>query len=620
MIPREFTFLAIGIGLMVGVVMTAANVYLGLYAGMTITASIPAAVIAMAVFRGILRRQSILESNLVQTIASAGESIAGGVIFTLPALVLVGVWQDFRFWPTSLIAIAGGLLGVAFMVPLRRALIVEEKELTYPEGVACAAVLKTGSSESVSGVWMIAKGLLVGGIVKFCSSALGALAGAVEYAARVKNSVFYFGADISPALMAVGYIVRLPIAMLVFLGGAIGWLLAIPMFGIFGIPEALEGKTAGETAWNLWESKIRYMGVGAMVVGGLASIFSVRSGIASGFKRLAGVGRARSNEKTIRTELDISPLGLAGALVGAVVLVFFLYWSLVGSWPVSLLTTGIMVALAFVFVAVSSYVVGLVGTSNNPVSGMTISALLATAALFLALGYQGDSAILATLGVAAVVCCAATTAGDCSQDLKTGVLVGATPRCQQYGQILGVLIPVFVVAPVLSLLHSSYGIGEQLKAPQATLFASLAEALFGDKDLPYNMVAYGAAIGIVVLIADAFLKRTRSSYRLYLMPLAVGIYLPITLSAPILFGGLVRHFAERGRKTQPGETDSGVLLGSGFIAGEAIMGILIALLVFLNVDTKMSLNINIKLVLSVLVLAAVAVYLFFTGRAKAKTP
>ncbi len=615
MIPREFTFLAIGIGLMVGVVMTAANVYLGLYAGMTITASIPAAVIAMAVFRGILRRQSILESNLVQTIASAGESIAGGVIFTLPALVLVGVWQDFRFWPTTLIAIAGGLLGVAFMVPLRRALIVEEKELTYPEGVACAAVLKTGSSESLSGVWMIAKGLLVGGIVKFCSGALGALSGVVEYAARVKNSIFYFGADISPALMAVGYIVRLPIAMLVFLGGAVGWLLAIPMFGIFGIPEVLEGETAGQTAWNLWKAKIRYMGVGAMVVGGLASIFSVRSGIASGFRRLAGVGLVQPNEKTIRTERDISPLGLAGALVGAVVLVFFLYWSLVGSWPVSLLTTGIMVALAFVFVAVSSYVVGLVGTSNNPVSGMTISALLATAALFLALGYQGDSAILSTLGVAAVVCCAATTAGDCSQDLKTGVLVGATPRYQQYGQILGVLIPVFVVAPVLSLLHSSYGIGEQLKAPQATLFASLAEALFGDKDLPYDMVAYGAAIGVVVLIADAFLKRARSPYRLYLMPLAVGIYLPITLSAPILFGGLVRYFAERSRQSRPGETDSGVLLGSGFIAGEAIMGILIALLVFLNVDAK-----NIKLVTSTLVLGAVAVYLFFTGRAKAKTP
>ena len=612
MIPREFTFLAIGVGLMVGVVMTAANVYLGLYAGMTISASIPAAVIAMAVFRGILRRQSILESNLVQTIASAGESIAGGIIFTLPALVLVGAWQDFRFWPTTLIAIAGGLLGVAFMVPLRRALIVEEKELTYPEGVACAAVLKTGSSESISGVWMIVKGLLVGGFVKFCSGALGVLSGSVEYAARVKNSVFFFGADISPALLAVGYIVRLQIAMLVFLGGAVGWLLAIPMFGIFGIPETLEGETAGKTAWNLWEAEIRYMGVGAMVVGGLASIFSVRSGIAAGFKRLAGVGRSRTNEKTTRTERDISPLGLAGALVGAVVLVFFLYWSLVGSWPISLLTTGIMVALAFVFVAVSSYVVGLVGTSNNPVSGMTISALLATAALFLVLGYQGDSAILSTLGVAAVVCCAATTAGDCSQDLKTGVLVGATPRCQQYGQIIGVLIPAFVIAPVLSLLHSSYGIGEQLKAPQATLFASLAKALFGDEDLPYDMVAYGAAIGIVVLIADAFLKRARAPYRLYLMPLAVGIYLPITLAVPILFGGLVRFFAERGRKVRPGETDSGVLLGSGFIAGEAIMGILIALLVFLNVDAKLA--------LSALALAAAAIYLFCAGRTKRKTP
>lgn len=617
MIPREFTFLAIGVGLMVGVVMTAANVYLGLYAGMTVSASIPAAVIAMAVFRGILRRQSILESNLVQTIASAGESIAGGIIFTLPALVLVGAWQDFRFWPTTLIAIAGGLLGVAFMVPLRRALIVEEKELTYPEGVACAAVLKTGSSESISGVWMIVKGLLVGGIVKFCAGALGVLSGSVEYAARVKNSVFFFGADISPALLAVGYIVRLQIAMLVFLGGAVGWLLAIPMFGI---PEALEGETASEMARNLWKAKIRYMGVGAMVVGGLASIFSVRSGIAAGFRRLASVGRSRTNEKTTRTERDISPLGLAGALVGAVVLVFLLYWSIVGSWPISLLTTGIMVALAFVFVAVSSYVVGLVGTSNNPVSGMTISALLATAALFLVLGYQGDSAILSTLGVAAVVCCAATTAGDCSQDLKTGILVGATPRCQQYGQIIGVLIPAFVIAPVLSLLHSSYGIGEQLKAPQATLFASLAKALFGDEDLPYDMVAYGAAIGIVVLIADAFLKHARAPYRLYLMPLAVGIYLPITLAVPILFGGLVRFFAERGRKVHPGETDSGVLLGSGFIAGEAIMGILIALLVFLNVDAKLPLSMNLKLALSALALAAAAIYLFCAGRIKQKTP
>ncbi len=616
MIPREFTFLAIGVGVLVGVVMTAANVYLGLLAGMTVSASIPAAVIAMAVFRGILRRQSILESNVVQTIASAGESIAAGIIFTVPAMVLVEVWQDFRLWPTTLIGIAGGLLGVAFMVPLRRALIVEEKELIYPEGVACATVLKSGSSERGSGVKMIVQGLIIGGVIKFFSEALKVLLKDVQYAASVKNSVFFFGTSVSSALLAVGYIVRLPIAMLVFLGGAIGWVFAIPMFGI---PEELAGEPPVEVANELWNNKIRYMGVGAMVVGGLASIFSVRAGIVSGLKRLAAIYRGWESDATARTERDIPLDGLTGAIAAAAVLVFFLYWELAESPAVSVLATGLMIALAFVFVAVSSYIVGLVGSSNNPVSGMTISALLATAALFLVLGYQGDSAILATLGVAAVVCCAATTSGDCSQDLKTGVLVGATPRCQQYGQIIGVLIPTFTIAPVLSLLHSSYGIGDQLKAPQATLFASIMKALFREGELPYDMVVYGAVIGVVVLIADAGLKRAQSPYRLHLMPLAVGIYLPLTLAVPILLGGLMRYFAERGRRVDAGSSDAGVLAGSGFIAGEALMGILIAGLIFAGIvdrDSQLLLPHGVSAVLSVGVLVAAALYLFRTGRRK----
>ncbi len=613
MVPREFTFLAIGIGLMVGVVMTAANVYLGLYAGMTVSASIPAAVIAMGVFRGILKRQSILESNLVQTIASAGESIAGGIIFTLPALVLVGAWADFQFWPTTLIAIAGGLLGVAFMVPLRRALIVEEKGLTYPEGVACATVLEEGSSDSTKGVLMIVKGLVVGGVVKFLSGGLALLHGSVEFATKIKNSVFFFGTDVSPALLAVGYIVRLQIAMHVFLGGMIGWVFAIPMMGV---PEAMAGETTLDTAWGLWSTQVRYMGVGAMVVGGIASIFSVRSGIASGLRQLAATYQSKGGASSERTETDIPLGGLLAVLAAAVVLVFGIYWSLVGSLPVTLFTTVVMVILAFIFVAVSSYIVGLVGTSNNPVSGMTISALLATAILFLLLGYKGDSAILVTLGVAAVVCCAATTAGDCSQDLKTGVLVGATPKYQQIGQVMGVLVPAFVIAPVLTLLHSSYGIGDELKAPQATLFASLTQALFGDGELPYRMVGIGAVIGVLVLAADAALKRSGSSTRLYLMPLAVGIYLPITLAVPILLGGLVRYGVERGQKVQSSDSDSGVLLSSGFIAGESIMGILIALLIFAQQDWKLQ-NVSPSLAtgLSLVALGLVLGYLYRVGRA-----
>jgi putative OPT family oligopeptide transporter len=626
MVPREFTFLAVGVGLMVGVVMTAANVYLGLYAGMTVSASIPAAVIAMGVFRGILKRQSILESNLVQTIASAGESIAGGIIFTLPALVLVGAWQDFKFWPTTLIAIAGGLLGVGFMVPLRRALIIEEKALTYPEGVACATVLESGSSDSGDGIKMIAKGLLIGGVIKFFSGGLALLQGSVEYATKIKNSVFFVGTDVSPALLAVGYIVRLQIAMLVFIGGAIGWVFGIPLFGV---PAELSAESNLDTAWTLWSTQIRYMGVGAMVVGGVFSIISVRSGIVSGLRRLVDTYQGRTNVTAERTELDIPLSGLVAILTVAVALVFGIYWTLVGSFAVSLFTTVVMVALAFIFVAVSSYIVGLVGTSNNPVSGMTISALLVTAVLFLILGYKGDSAILATLGVAAVVCCAATTSGDCSQDLKTGVLVGATPKYQQMGQVIGVLIPAFVIAPVLSLLHSSYGIGTGLKAPQATLFASLTQALFGDGALPYRMVAIGAVLGVVVLIADNGLEKAKSRYRLHLMPLAVGIYLPITLAVPILLGGIMRYFVERHRaaESEGSDSDSGVLVSSGFIAGESIMGILIALLIFMNIDLTAALTkflgreegasllgSGLSSFLSIGVLAAVAYYVFRVGR------
>lgn len=612
--PRELTVASIGLGILIGVIMTAANVYLGLYAGMTVSASIPAAVIAMGVYKGILRREALHESNIVQTMASAGESLAAGVIFTLPALVIVGAWSDFNFWQTSMIAIAGGLLGVIFMIPLRKALIVEDKTLIYPEGVACAAVLNSANSTEAksNGFMVILKGLAFGGIFKFLSGSLGLIKGSVEAATKLGSSSLFVGTDISPALLSVGYIVKIEVAILVFIGGILGWSVAIPMMGT---PVAHSGMSALDLAWSLWSSEVRYIGVGAMIVGGVWSIISVRRGIVSGLNGLKAA-YADKNAVIDREHKDLPLPLMAGIMMACLLVMLFVYNQLIGSLGLSIFTTFIMMIAAFVFVAVSSYIVGLVGSSNNPVSGMTISALLATAAFFLILGFKGESAILTTLGVAAVVCCAACTAGDCSQDLKTGSIIKATPKSQQIAQVIGVVIPAFVIAPVLSLLHEAYGIGTGLKAPQATLFASITKALFGEGTLPINMVVIGAVLGVIVLVVDSvFLKDKK--FRLHLMPLAVGIYLPVTLAVPILLGGLIRWFVDRKVGERLESEDDGVLLSSGFIAGEAVMGVLVAILLYVNIDLKVS-GISDHLLegFSVLALAFVSWYLYKTAKAR----
>lgn len=604
---KEFTISAVLIGIIIAIIMTAANVYLGLYAGMTVSASIPAAVIAMGVYKGILRTDSVHQSNIVQTMASAGESLAAGIIFTLPALVIIGAWKDFQFWPTSLIAIAGGLLGIIFMIPLRKALIQNEEELTYPEGVACAAVLRSGDAESgKAGFITILKGLGLGALFKFVGSGLKLFVGSFEIAKKVKGASLFFGFDVSPALLAVGYIVNIHVASLVFIGGAIGFFFAIPLIGT---PYGMEDKSAIDLAWTLWSTQVRYLGVGAMIVGGLWSIVSVRKGITQGLKGLKGM--SANSGQTERTETDMPLMGMMVVMLTCFAIMIGLYNSMIDNMGITFFTTILMILCSFVFVAVSSYIVGLVGSSNNPVSGMTISALLVSAALFLVLGYQGDSAILATLGVAAVVCCAACTAGDCSQDLKTGFLIGATPKHQQYAQIIGVVIPALVIAPVLSLLHSAYGIGTGLKAPQATLFASITKALFGEGELPVNMVVYGALFGIFIILVDSiFLKNKK--FRLHLMPLAVGIYLPVTLAIPIFLGGLIRYKVEKSRKKEVDESkDQGVLLGSGFIAGEAIMGVGIAIVLYMAGDAlSLSINPALREGLSVVAFLAIASYLY----------
>ncbi len=610
----ELTIKAVVIGVALGILMTAANTYLGLYAGMTVSASIPAAVISMGILRGILRKGTILENNIVQTIASAGESLAAGIIFTIPALVITGVWKDFRFWPVTLVAILGGMLGILFMIPLRRALIVEEVELKYPEGVACAEVLEVGETGG-SGVIYVFSAMALGAVFKFLGTGVGLIKGAVEGAFKTGKTAFFFGSDISPALVAVGYIVGFNVALLIFLGGAIGWIFGIPIYYLIaGYPG---GESVVDVMYGTWNSHIRFMGVGAMIVGGVWSIIGVRKGIVKGVQgAVAGYKGMKEGETFERTQKDINIVGIMGMLIPTTILVYALYTVLTGHLGIGLVAGTVMIIASFFFVAVSSYIVGLVGSSNNPVSGMTISTVLFASALLLVFGMKGDSGIIAALGVAGVVCCAACTAGDVSQDLKTGYLVGATPWKQQWAQVIGVIAPAFVIAPILTVLHKSYGIGvevtpgvEFLKAPQANLFASIVQAMFNpDASMPWGMVIAGMAVGIAIITLDEFLKRSGSGFRTYVMPVAVGIYLPWSLGVPIFIGGIAA--AITGRIVDAGKAKEsvhrGVLVGSGLIAGEALMGIIMAFLIVLGINLpKVGLPEIAKEAISVLLLLGV---------------
>jgi putative OPT family oligopeptide transporter len=577
----EITIRALILGGILSIVMGAANTYLGLYAGMTVAASIPAAVISMALLRGVLGGGSILENNIVQTMASTGESLAAGVIFTVPALVMVGAWQDFKFWPTTLIAMLGGLLGIIFMVPMRKALIVDRPDLIYPEGIACAEVLTVGE-EKGTGIRYIAQGLVVGAVFKLAVNAFQAVQVVVEGAIAKGRTVLYMGSDMSVALMAVGYIVNLQIAALITLGGSIGWLIAIPIMGGY------EGGSTVDHAFDLWSNHVRYIGVGTMLVGGVWSIFQVRKGIVAGVTGLKQLDGKAGQVEVLRTERNMSLPWLFGIFMATIFATFAFYDYLVGSWKIAALTAAIMVFTAFLFVAVATYIAGLVGSSNSPVSGMTICALLIAAGVMLALGIRGESAILATLGIAGVVCCATCTSGDVAQDLKTGLLVGATPAKQQWTEVIGAIIPAFFFAPILTVLHSSYGIGTDapgaLRAPQAALFASLTEGFFGEGVLPWNMIGIGAAIGVVLIVVNRMLEASGSTFRTHVMPVAVGIYLPLSLDIPILIGGLLRYFSTRRRGETDEARDPGILFGSGLIAGEALMGILIAGFVFFGTE------------------------------------
>jgi putative OPT family oligopeptide transporter len=590
----EITVKAVALGVILAVVLAGANAYLGLFAGMPVSASIPAAVISMGVLK-LFRRSNILENNIVQTCASAGESLAAGVIFTLPALVLLGRWAQFDYWQTVLIAGFGGVLGVLFTVPLRRALIVEQP-LQFPEGIACAEVLETGEKGG-AGVKFVAWAAVAAALFKFLQTGLRLVAGTAEGATYLfgRKTIAYFGSNLSPALLGVGYIVGLNIAMLVFIGGALNWLVAIPI--LVATTGAPAGVSAADFAAQLWSTQTRYMGVGAMVVGGLWALIRMRGSLFSGVS--SGLAAYREmKEGTVRDRLDrdLPMQWVLVAIIVSIIPLYFLYHFLIGRAAVSITMAIIMVVGGFLFSAVSGYMTGLVGSSNNPISGVTIATLLFAALIILGLfGRELEHGPAAAILIAAVVACAAAIAGDNLHDLKTGYLVGATPWKQQVMLIVGTLVSALVMAPVLNLLLNAYGIGpvtpehpQSLTAPQATLMQSVAEGVFRG-GLPWGMVLIGMGLAVAIILADLALERRKSSFRVPVLAVAIGIYLPFELSVPILLGGIVAWFvqrAQRRREWGSGEAaeearkeveQRGMLISSGLITGEALVGIAMAI-------------------------------------------
>lgn len=599
----EITIKAVVLGVVLSVVLAAANAYLGLFAGMTVSASIPAAVVSMGVLR-FFRRSNILENNIVQTAASAGESLAAGVIFTLPALVIMGFWQEFDYLWVTVIAIFGGLLGTLFTIPLRRSLIVEGK-LAFPEGVATAEVLRSGERGG-RGILHIALAAVAGGLFKAGAKGVGLWPEVVEAARGVKGSVAYFGSNLSPALLSVGYIVGLNIAVLIFLGGACNWYIAIPICAATsqwpvhpeGHQLAGQAISAVDFAGQIWSAKTRYLGVGGMLVGGLWTIFRMRKSLVSGIQSGLRAYRAMEHADSVgipRTEKDLPMKWILGLIAASVVPLFIVYEVFVRDFSVSLPMAVIMLVAGFIFSAVAGYMAGLVGSSNNPISGVTIATVvLSSLLLVILMGKESMNGPAAAIVIGSVVCCAAAIAGDVMQDLKAGYIVKATPWCQQVMELVGTVAGGLVIAPVLILLYKAYGFKGQadagpdaLAAVQANLMASVSRGVFKG-DLPWAYVFMGMGIAAGVILLDLYLESVRSSFRTPVLAVAIGFYLPLELSVPIFAGGLIHHAAKlyHNRKNTPHDraeesSRSGLLLASGFITGEALMGILLAIPIIL---------------------------------------
>ncbi|MFQ5550356.1 MAG: OPT family oligopeptide transporter [Gemmatimonadales bacterium] len=595
----EITVKAVVLGLILSAVLAAANAYLGLFAGITVSASIPAAVISMAVLK-LFAESNILENNIVQTSASAGESLAAGVIFTIPALIILGTWTEFNYLQTTLIAALGGVLGVMFTIPLRRALIVEQP-LRFPEGVATAEVLKVGTTGG-AGVKHIAWAALAGALFKLGDTGLLLWGGVLAKARFVGSSIAYIGTNLSPALIGVGYIVGLNIAVLIFIGGVINWLIAIPIVTAMDPSLVTPGTDAVTAAGQIWSSQTRYLGVGAMVVGGLWALISVRKSLVSGIRSgIEAYRRMKSGDAdgAQRTDRDTPMQWVAIALAVSVVPLAIMFAMFTGSIGIGVLMAVIMAVAGFLFAAVAGYMAGLVGSSNNPISGVTIATILTSSLLLLALlGSQSLVGPAAAVLIGAVVACSAAIAGDNMQDLKAGHLLGATPYKQQIMQVVGVIAAAVVIAPVLTLLMEAYGIGiptadhpNPLAAPQATLMAAVAGGVF-QGGMPWNIIVAGMIIAVLIILLDLYLEKSGSGFRTPVLAVAVGIYLPFALSVASFLGGVIAWFVKRHQtgavavlpekaaelqEAQASGDRNGLLFAAGLITGEALVGILLAI-------------------------------------------
>ena len=600
-IGPQLTARAIILAVILAAVLAAANSYLGLFAGMTIASAIPSAVVSMAVLK-VLGGGGILENNIVQTGGSAGTSLASGVIFTIPALVILGFWQDFNFWWVLAISGLGGVLGVLFSVPLRRSLICDQ-QLAFPEGKAAAEVLRAGENPS-QGIKVLGSASVGGAIMKLAAaSGLHIIPDSAALAGNIGSGLFYVGTDLSPALLGVGYILGLNVGIVIVAGGVLSWDIVIPIYHAFflqdnaPLAQAVAGASGSDLASALWSKQIRYLGVGAMLVGGVWTLIRLRSSLLSGVRSGLAVTRAAVGDLVPHTEIDLPMKWILVGVVLFTVPLWLLYQSIVGSVMVSLPMTIIMIIAGFLFCSVSAYMAGLVGSSNNPVSGITISTILfAAVVLLLLMGRNATLGPVATVMIGAVVCCSACIAGDNLQDLKAGYIVGATPWKQQVMLAIGAVVCALIMAPVLNLLAKAYGIGivsgahpHPLPAPQAMLIASVAKGLFGGQ-LPWSMVELGAAIGVAIIILDEILRVRGSTFRVPVLGAAVGIYLPLEVTMPIFLGGLLTWVVERAFRARAAQTNikldsedlerlhrKGTLFSAGLITGEALMGILIAL-------------------------------------------
>ena len=585
-ITPELTVTSVIMGCILAVIFGAANAYLGLRVGMTVSASIPAAVISMGVIRVILRRNSILESNMVQTIGSAGESLAAGAIFTMPALFLwaeEGLSDKPGIVEITLIALCGGILGVLFMVPLRNALIVKEHAtLLYPEGTACADVLLAGE-EGGANASTVFSGMGLAAVFKFVVDGLKLLP--ADVSAAFKSFKGEIGMEVYPALLGVGYIVGPKIASYMFTGSLIGWMVIIPLICLFGpdtwMYPAAEGTTIAQLYANggasaIWSTYVKYIGAGAIATGGIISLIKSLPLIVTTFRDSMKSMKGSKNTSTERTAQD---LPMQFILLGVIAMVFIIW--IVPAIPVTLLGACIIVVFGFFFATVSSRMVGLVGSSNNPVSGMAIATLLIATFAIKSSGKTGIDGMTAAIAVGSVICIIAAIAGDTSQDLKTGYLLGATPKKQQMGEMLGVVVSGLAIGGVLYLLDAAWGYGTaEIPAPQAQLMKMIVEGIMGG-NLPWGLVFVGVFLAICLEIL-----------RIPVMPFAIGLYLPIYLNATIMIGGIVRGLLDSRKgvdeKTKTAQSTDGTLYCAGMIAGEGLVGILLAIFAVVGISLDMS--------------------------------